>query len=64
MSFAHFINHHKSRISMLSDQDLKITFKTYKTLQARSVNDEIITELLAQRLDNREAELEEIESSK
>ena len=45
---------------MMSDQDLKITFKTYKTLQARSVNDEIITELLAQRLDNREAELEEI----
>lgn len=57
MSSAYFVNYHKSRISTLSDDDLEVSFETYKTLQARSVNDEIITELLAQELDNREKEL-------
>lgn len=54
MSSAYFVNYHKSRISILSDDDLEVAFETYKTLQARSVNDEIVTELLAQELDRRE----------
>ena len=57
MASAYFVNYHKSRISLLSDDDLEVAFETYKTLQARSVNDEIVTELLAQELDNREKEL-------
>lgn len=54
MSSAYFVNYHKSRISLLSDDDLEVSFETYKTLQARSVNDEIVTELLAQELDARD----------
>jgi len=54
MSSAYFVNYHKSRISLLSDDDLEVSFETYKTLQARSVNDEIVTELLAQELDKRD----------
>jgi hypothetical protein len=56
MSSAYFVNYHKARIHVLSSDELEESFETYKTLQARSVNDEIITELLAQELDLREKE--------
>lgn len=54
MSSAYFVNYHKSRISTLSDDDLEVAVETYKRLSARSVNDEIVTELLAQEFDKRE----------
>lgn len=54
MSSAYFVNYHKSRISTLSDDDLEVAVETYKRLSARSVNDEIVTELLVQEFDKRE----------
>lgn len=46
----------KFKISQLSQDDLEQEFELYKSLQARSVRDEIYQELLAQELDQREKE--------
>jgi len=48
----------KDKISDLSQDDLEQEFELYKSLQARSVRDEIYQELLAQELDRREHEQE------
>ena len=44
----------KFKISQLLQDDLEEEFELYKSLQARSVRDEIYQELLAQELDSRE----------
>jgi hypothetical protein len=44
----------KDKIVDLSQDDLEQEFELYKSLQARSVRDEIYQELLAQELDRRE----------
>ena len=46
----------KFKISQLSQDELEEEFELYKSLQARSVRDEIYQELLAQELDSREQE--------
>jgi hypothetical protein len=46
----------KFNIEQLSQDDLEQEFELYKSLQARSVRDEIYQELLAQELDKREQE--------
>jgi hypothetical protein len=46
----------KFKISQLSQDELEEEFELYKSLQARSVRDEIYQELLAQELDKREQE--------
>jgi hypothetical protein len=46
----------KAKIVDLSQDELEDEFELYKSLQARSVRDEIYQELLAQELDRREAE--------
>jgi hypothetical protein len=46
----------KFNISQLSQDELEDEFELYKSLQARSVRDEIYQELLAQELDRREHE--------
>lgn len=46
----------KFKIKQLSQDDLEQEFELYKSLQARSVRDEIYQELLAQELDKREQE--------
>ena len=46
----------KFKISQLSQDDLEQEFELYRSLQARSVRDEIYQELLAQELDCREQE--------
>ena len=46
----------KFKISQLSQDELEEEFELYKSLQARSVRDEIYQELLAQELDHREQE--------
>lgn len=46
----------KFKIEQLSQDDLEQEFELYKSLQARSVRDEIYQELLAQELDRREQE--------
>jgi len=48
----------KAKIVDLSQDDLEQEFDLYKSLQARSVRDEIYQELLAQELDRREYEQE------
>ncbi len=48
----------KAKIQDLSQDELEDEFELYKSLQARSVRDEIYQELLAQELDRRE-QLEE-----
>ena len=48
----------KAKIADLSQDELEDEFELYKSLQARSVRDEIYQELLAQELDRRE-QLEE-----
>jgi len=48
----------KAKIVDLSQDDLEQEFNLYKSLQARSVRDEIYQELLAQELDRREHEQE------
>jgi hypothetical protein len=48
----------KAKIVDLSQDELEYEFELYKSLQARSVRDEIYQELLAQELDRRE-QLEE-----
>jgi len=44
----------KFKISQLPQDELEDDFELYKSLQARSVRDEIYQELLAQELDQRE----------
>lgn len=46
----------KFKIEQLSQDQLEEEFELYKSLQARSVRDEIYQELLAQELDRREQE--------
>ena len=46
----------KAKIVDLSQDELEDEFELYKSLQARSVRDEIYQELLAQELDQREHE--------
>ena len=48
----------KAKIVDLSQDELEDEFDLYKSLQARSVRDEIYQELLAQELDRREHEQE------
>ena len=48
----------KDKIVDLSQDDLEQEFELYKSLQARSVRDEIYQELLAHELDRREYEQE------
>jgi hypothetical protein len=48
----------KAKIVDLSQDELEYEFELYKSLQARSVRDEIYQELLAQELDRREHEQE------
>ena len=48
----------KAKIVDLSQDELEDEFELYKSLQARSVRDEIYQELLAQELDRREHEQE------
>ena len=51
----------KFKIEQLSQDELEEEFELYKSLQARSVRDEIYQELLAQELDKREQEEYEYE---
>ena len=50
----------KFTIGQLSQDELELEFDTYRTLQARSVRDEIYQELLAQALDRREQQQENV----
>ena len=54
MSFEYLTKNLKFKIEQLSQDDLEGEFELYKSLQARSVRDEIYQELLAQELDRRE----------
>ena len=47
-------NNLRYQIQQLSQDELEDEFELYKSLQARSVRDEIYQELLAQALDQRE----------
>jgi hypothetical protein len=47
-------NNLRYQIQQLSQDELEDEFELYKSLQARSVRDEIYQELLAQELDQRE----------
>ena len=58
MTSAVLIQNLKDKIVDLSQDDLEQEFELYKSLQARSVRDEIYQELLAQELDRREREQE------
>ena len=49
-------NNLRYQIQQLSQDELEDEFELYKSLQARSVRDEIYQELLAQELDRREQE--------
>ena len=48
----------KAKIEDLPQDELEDEFELYKSLQARSVRDEIYQELLAQELDKREHDKE------
>jgi hypothetical protein len=54
MSFEYLTKNLKFKIEQLSQDELEEEFGLYKSLQARSVRDEIYQELLAQELDKRE----------
>jgi hypothetical protein len=56
MALEFLIKNLKFKISQLLQDDLEQEFELYKSLQARSVRDEIYQELLAQELDHREQE--------
>ena len=56
MALEHLTKNLKFKIEQLSQDQLEEEFELYKSLQARSVRDEIYQELLAQELDRREAE--------
>ena len=61
MSFEYLTKNLKFKIEQLSQDELEVEFELYKSLQARSVRDEIYQELLAQELDRREQEEYEYE---
>jgi hypothetical protein len=61
MSFEYLTKNLKFKIEQLSQDELEDQFELYKSLQARSVRDEIYQELLAQELDRREQEEHEYE---
>jgi hypothetical protein len=61
MSFEYLTKNLKFKIEQLSQDELEEEFELYKSLQARSVRDEIYQELLAQELDKREQEEYEYE---
>jgi hypothetical protein len=61
MSFEYLTKNLKFKIEQLSQDELEDQFELYKSLQARSVRDEIYQELLAQELDKREQEEHEYE---
>ena len=52
------ISNLRYQIQQLSQDELELEFDTYRKLQARSVRDEIYQELLAQTLDQREQQQE------
>jgi len=54
MAMEFLIKNLKFKIEQLSQDELEEEFELYKSLQARSVRDEIYQELLAQELDKRE----------
>ena len=54
MTFEYLTKNLKFKIEQLSQDELEEEFELYKSLQARSVRDEIYQELLAQELDKRE----------
>ena len=56
MSSNVLISNLKAQIADLPQDELEDQFELYKSLNARSVRDEIYQELLAQELDRREAE--------
>ena len=61
MSFEYLTKNLKFKIKQLNQDELEDQFEMYKSLQARSVRDEIYQELLAQELDKREQEEHEYE---
>jgi hypothetical protein len=61
MSFEYLTKNLKFKIEQLSQDELEDQFELYKSLQARSVRDEIYQELLAQELDRREQQEHEYE---
>ena len=56
MALEYLTKNLKFQIAQLSQDELEEEFELYKSLQARSVRDEIYQELLAQELDCREQE--------
>jgi hypothetical protein len=56
MALEYLTKNLKFKIAQLSQDELEEEFELYKSLQARSVRDEIYQELLAQELDRREQE--------
>jgi hypothetical protein len=56
MALEYLTKNLKFQIAQLSQDELEEEFELYKSLQARSVRDEIYQELLAQELDKREQE--------
>ena len=54
------ISNLRYQIQQLSQDELELEFDTYRKLQARSVRDEIYQELLAQTLDQREQQQEDL----
>ena len=56
MALEYLTKNLKFKIEQLSQDELEEEFELYKSLQARSVRDEIYQELLAQELDRREQE--------
>ena len=58
MTSTDLIENLKAKIADLPQDELEDEFDLYKSLQARSVRDEIYQELLAQELDRREHEQE------
>jgi len=61
MAFEYLTKNLKFKIEQLSQDELEQEFELYKSLQARSVRDEIYQELLSQELDRREQEEHEYE---
>ena len=56
MALEYLTKNLRFKIEQLSQDELEEEFELYKSLQARSVRDEIYQELLAQELDRREQE--------
>jgi hypothetical protein len=61
MALEHLTKNLKFQIAQLSQDELEEEFELYKSLQARSVRDEIYQELVAQELDKREQQEYEYE---